>query len=304
MADGILNLYKEEGMTSHDVVQMVRHALHMRRVGHSGTLDPMATGVLPVLVGRATRLGEYVSGAGKSYLAALTFGVETDTLDRTGTIVRSCSKTRFSREEVEEALSHFHGTIEQRVPAYSAVKVNGKKLYEYARAGIEVERPVRQVTIDRMELVQLQEDQAVIFCHCSKGTYIRQLIADLAESLGTLAVMTALERTSVGSFTVEDALPVSVLKQMSSDELSSRLVPMDQAVKHFPFLQVDYPSALRLQQGQKLFRDEAEQEWIRVYTGSVFLGIGTVQRNEEGRSYLKLKKGMADPLDGKSNGHY
>ncbi|MBF6614878.1 MAG: tRNA pseudouridine(55) synthase TruB [Chloroflexi bacterium] len=212
--DGIFNINKPSGMTSHDVVARVRRISGQRKTGHAGTLDPMATGVLPVVLGKATRLVEYLSDADKAYRAVLTLGATSDTYDAEGTIVHTPNAEMLSVETIENAAASFRGEINQLPPMHSAIKVGGKKLYELARVGIEIERQPRHVTITRLEVVEYSPPTLCIFVECSKGTYIRSLAHDLGTMLGTGAYLSALERTRHGPFTVEGAVTLDRLEAL------------------------------------------------------------------------------------------
>ncbi len=204
MREGILNIDKPAQMTSHDVVDRVRKKFNMKRVGHAGTLDPLATGVLVVLLGRATKLSNEFTNFDKGYKTTLLLGARTDTLDIDGKILEE-KQVDVSCEQFETALLSYKGSINQMVPMYSAVKVNGRKLYEYARKGMDVERPVRKVRINTIELLDFRPPYVDIYVHCSKGTYIRQLVEDIGNDLGCGACVAVLRRTEVGPFTIEDA---------------------------------------------------------------------------------------------------
>lgn len=212
--DGIFNINKPKGMTSHDVVARVRRISGQHKTGHAGTLDPMATGVLPVVLGKATRLVEYLSDADKAYRAVLTLGATSDTYDAEGTIVHTPGAEMPSVEAVEKALASFRVELSQLPPMHSAVKVGGKKLYELARVGIEIERQPRQVTITRLEVVEYSPPTLYIFVECSKGTYIRSLAHGLGAVLGTGAYLSALERTRHGPFTIEGAVTLDTLEAL------------------------------------------------------------------------------------------
>lgn len=206
--DGVLNLLKPPGMTSHDVVSVVRRALGIKKVGHTGTLDPGVAGVLPICVGRATRLAEFITGEDKAYRAEITFGVTTDTQDSFGVVTGRQDGSHLSRGDIAYNLTRFHGTIMQVPPMVSAVKVGGKRLYELAREGREVERAARPVTIHKLQLLDFRPGEhpvAFVDVVCSKGTYIRTLAADLGAQLGVGAHMSYLVRTRSGAFTLEDA---------------------------------------------------------------------------------------------------
>jgi tRNA pseudouridine55 synthase len=210
--DGIINIDKPPGLTSHDVVARVRRITGQKKAGHAGTLDPMATGVLPVVLGKATRLVEYLAGADKVYRATLVLGATTPTYDCEGEITPTPGAVMPTRREVEEALEGFKGEIEQLPPMYSAIKVGGKKLYEIARGGIEVERQARRVTIFRLELEAYRPPVLALFVECSKGTYIRSLAHDLGSALGTGAYLDALIRTRHGPFALDGATTLEGLE--------------------------------------------------------------------------------------------
>lgn len=203
---GVINIYKPKGMTSHDVVGILRKRLNIRQIGHTGTLDPFAEGVLPICVGKATRLIEYFDDD-KEYVATVQFGSATETYDLEGKITQTSQK-KVCQEEIKSALQKFSGEITQTPPIYSAIKVNGKKLYEYARAGESVEVKPRQVTIYKIELKHFDaiNQQAEIIIKCSKGTYIRSIANDLGEQLGCFGHLTKLVRTQAGKFRVEEAV--------------------------------------------------------------------------------------------------
>lgn len=220
---GILLVDKPAGWTSHDVVGRLRRMTGQRRIGHSGTLDPMATGLLVVFLGRATRAVEFAEGHDKAYTALLRPGVVTDTLDTTGAVLAT-SPERPTRSELETALGAFRGEIEQLPPMYSALKYNGKKLYEIARAGGEVERKPRPVTIYRLECTGERDGDFVLEVECSKGTYIRTLCDDIGRALGCGACMSGLRRTRAGGFDVRDALTIEEIERRGAENC---LMPVD-----------------------------------------------------------------------------
>ena len=234
MASGILVVEKPAGWTSMDVCAKLRGVFHEKRVGHGGTLDPMATGVLPVFVGRATRGVEFLEKADKEYIAGLKLGVTTNTQDVTGEVLET-RPVQTGREELEAVLERFRGDILQVPPMFSAIKINGKKLYELARKGREVERPARPVTIKALELLDQQgEDLYIIRVRCTKGTYIRTLCHDIGQALGCGGCMASLRRTGAASFTLEDALSMERL-QAASDP-AALLLPVDTLFQDRPEL--------------------------------------------------------------------
>lgn len=237
--DVFFNVDKPRGPTSHDVVARLRRASGVRRIGHAGTLDPLASGVLVVAVGRATRLIEYVADADKAYLAEITFGIHTDTYDAEGRVVAQADASRLTRDRVERGLGPFRGVIEQRPPAHSAISVGGKRLYQLARAGQQVEAPTRRVEITSLELREWQPPAATVFVECSKGTYIRSLAHDLGQTLGVGAHLSALVRTRVGRFSLDDATPLERLESALRDgSWKDAALSLEQAVAHVPEVQL------------------------------------------------------------------
>ena len=246
MQNGILPLWKEKGMTSHDCVFKLRKILNMKRIGHTGTLDPSVEGVLPICLGETTKVAEYLTNAGKIYEAEVTIGSSTTTEDADGEVVDfNTSLKQFSREQILNVLTEMTGTIEQTPPMYSAVKVKGKKLYEYARAGIEVERPTRHVTI--YELTLLSEEASFqgelvsfrIRVACSKGTYIRTLAVQIGEKLGFPAHMSHLVRTASGTFTKDNCVTLKQVQELvDKEQLPDFLYELDYALQDMPKFEV------------------------------------------------------------------
>lgn len=231
--NGILNINKPEGWTSQDVVAKLRGRLHIRRVGHTGTLDPMATGVLPVCFGKATRIIEYYDDDFKTYEAEMKLGMVTDTLDITGTVLET-KPVDVSEEDVIQAIDSFRGWITQIPPKYSALKLNGKPLYKYAREGVEVEIKSRKIYVADIQpmKVDLRENRILFRVTCSKGTYIRTICDDIGKKLGCGGTMTALQRTQSGCFRVEDARTLPEILEMTDEELERCVIPMDETLVH------------------------------------------------------------------------
>lgn len=231
--NGILNINKPEGWTSQDVVAKLRGRLHIRRVGHTGTLDPMATGVLPVCFGKATRIIEYYDDDFKTYEAEMKLGMVTDTLDITGAVLET-KPVDVSEEDVIQAIDSFRGWITQIPPKYSALKVNGKPLYKYAREGVEVEIKSRKIYVEDIQPVEvnLGENRILFRVTCSKGTYIRTICDDIGKKLGCGGTMTALQRTQSGCFRVEDARTLPEILEMTDEELERCVIPMDETLVH------------------------------------------------------------------------
>jgi tRNA pseudouridine55 synthase len=241
---GVLVVDKPGGVSSAVITARVKSVLALRKIGHTGTLDPFATGVLVLCLNEATRVADQFINLGKAYLASLRFGEETDTLDRTGTVVRT-SGLVFSREDLVEAIDSFRGPCLQKVPRFSAVKVGGQRLYKLSRKGIEVEQPEREVCIHSIELRSFDWPEAVIAVSCSKGTYIRQLAADIGRKLGSGAHLSALRRVGVGPFDVESALSMDELwaqspgsgfvpTAMARERVLRAIVPLNDALSHLP----------------------------------------------------------------------
>ena len=231
--NGILNINKPEGWTSQDVVAKLRGRLHIRRVGHTGTLDPMATGVIPVCFGKATRIIEYYDDDFKTYEAEMKLGMVTDTLDITGTVLET-KPVDVSEDDVIQTIDSFRGWITQIPPKYSALKVNGKPLYKYAREGVEVEIKSRKIYVEDIQPVEvnLGENRILFRVTCSKGTYIRTICDDIGKKLGCGGTMTALQRIQSGCFRVEDARTLPEILEMTDEELERCVIPMDETLVH------------------------------------------------------------------------
>lgn len=296
MIDGLLIFDKEKGITSHDVVYKVRKKLGIKKVGHTGTLDPMATGVLVISIGKGTKTSDYILSSDKVYEAKIRLGLLTDTYDITGNILEE-EEVSFTEEEIKDALIKFTGKISQRPPIYSALKVKGKKLYEYAREGKEVEIKKRSIEIYKNELKNFNgKDEFTILVHVSKGTYIRSLANDIGKSLGTFGSLTELRRTRTGIFKIEDAIKVSEFENLSLDEIKNKILPMDMALNEFK--RIDLPKSFceKFLMGQfyKL-KENLDNEIYRVYSDDLFLGLGEI-REKNGELFLKMKKKLIGDL--------
>lgn len=255
--DGIINIYKEPGFTSHDVVAKLRGILHQKKIGHTGTLDPLASGVLPVCCGKATKVCGLLTDKDKSYHAVCRLGVETDTQDMSGSIIRKCDITGITEEDIINCLKHFEGVIMQVPPMYSALKVKGKKLYELAREGITIEREPRQVTIHSIDVTDIDIKNGIFSMDvtCSKGTYIRALCHDIGIMLGNAAAMEKLVRTSVSVFKIEDALTLAEVQDIAENQperLKEYLMPVDALFTGYKKAQVKNGSEKALANGNKL----------------------------------------------------
>lgn len=296
MVDGFLNVYKEQGFTSFDVVAKLRGILKQKKIGHTGTLDPMAEGVLLVCLGQATKLSEMLVEKDKTYRCVMLLGKTTDTEDVTGTVLTEHSNLP-EKETVIQTVNSFTGTYGQIPPMYSAIKVDGKKLYEYARAGIEVERQPRNVTIYSLEIEQVELPRVTFTVHCSKGTYIRSLCRDIGEKLGCGAVMEKLVRLEVKNFSAKDSKTLAEIEHASKNgTLESLVMPMDILLPEYPKLHIrpDAYSVKLLKNGNKLSADNfientiVTNSCIRVYNeNGVFAAI--YQYDNQKKMYQPVK---------------
>lgn len=259
MYNGIINIYKEAGFTSHDVVAKMRGILHQKKIGHTGTLDPQATGVLPVCLGSGTKLCEMLTDKSKEYVAEFILGMETDTQDTTGTVLKTVAVV-CTPMQVRQTVEGFCGEYDQIPPMYSALKVNGKKLYELARAGKEVERKARRVTIKEIELLSMELPKVKIRVACSKGTYIRTLCSDIGTELGCGATMDKLVRTRVGQFELEKAITLSELEgYRDRNRIEDVLVAVDQVFSEYPALHPAKEWERLLENGNSLLPAQIEE---------------------------------------------
>ncbi len=246
--DGLLIIDKPVGPTSHDVVYQAKRLLKAAKIGHTGTLDPLASGVLPLLVGRATRLARFFQGEDKEYVAEIELGTATDTCDREGRVISQAPVPELSRERLAEIFSQFQGEIRQQPPVYSAIKVQGRKLYELARRQVEITPPDRTVTIRMLELLDWAGGKMRIRVECSAGTYIRSLARDIGERIGCGAFLSALERTRSGAFDRSNAAQLSELA-VSWPRL---LIPLESLLPDLPRIDLDEPTATRVRHGNAI----------------------------------------------------
>lgn len=271
-SDGLVNVLKPPGMSSHDVVSFIRRVYQTKKVGHAGTLDPAACGVLPIAIGKATRLIEYMSEADKSYRAELTFGFETDSGDDTGIIVKKVDKYILpSFEVISDTLNSFVGDIIQTPPMHSAIKINGNKLCDLVRKGIKVEVPSRKVEIKKILPIQYRNNKLLFDVSCSKGTYIRSLCMDIGHKLMIPATMSFLTRTRVGDFSLNDSY---TLKEIA-EQKKSILLDVDYSVKHLPSINLSLKQILDFQEGRSVKIDLINKaQLFRVYNmDKSFIGI-------------------------------
>ncbi len=284
--DGIINLYKPPGITSHTAVAKVRRILQMKKVGHTGTLDPDAQGVLPICLGKGTKVSGMLTDTDKAYRAVIRFGVTTDTQDMSGTVLTQCTPS-VSQEALLGILPQFTGEIKQIPPMYSAVKIGGQKLYELARQGTEVERQPRTITIFDLQLVDFSGDHATLDVSCSKGTYIRTLCHDIGQALGCGAAMEHLTRTRSGMFRLEDSVTLETLEQKPS----LYIIPVDKLFAKYPAYQVGAKQERLVVNGVSVYAAKAKTgQTYRIYNESgTFLCLSTGVELD-GKQCLKLTK--------------
>lgn len=280
--NGVVVVNKPQNWTSHDCVAVVRRVIGVKRVGHTGTLDPMATGVLPVCVGTAARINEYLDYDTKTYDCVMKLGIITDTLDIWGEVLEERPVPDMDETVIAETIIGFTGEISQIPPKYSALKVAGKKLYEYARAGQEVEIKPRKINIKHISVnnIDLKNKEISFTVECSKGTYIRSLCADIGEKLGCGACMSGLVRTKTGVFTLDDAVDIEAIKKMSREELVLKLFPTDYPLVQFGRVELSANRAKDFVNGKKIpkrdlaiVRESSRDDFYNVYFNDTFLGV-------------------------------
>ena len=276
---GIINVYKPQDFTSHDCVAIVRRVSGVKKTGHTGTLDPMATGVLPVCIGKATRVIQYMDEDTKEYICTMKLGLRTDTLDVWGSVLEEKPAVSVTKEEAVQVLKTFEGRISQTPPKYSAIKVNGKKLYEYARAGKDVEIKPREVVIHKIDVLDVTGETIKFRMCCGKGTYVRSVCDDAGRIFGCGAAMSSLVRSRNGMFSIDDAVDIRDIKEMTAEELEKLLTRMDDAVS-FRKIYVSGKAAEDLTDGKRPRAGQAsdagslnENEKLRIYHNDDFIGI-------------------------------
>lgn len=280
--NGIVLLDKPIDFSSNQALQKVKRIFRTKKAGHTGSLDPIATGLLPICLGAATKFSQFLLNSDKSYVVTATLGIETETGDREGEIVAHSPIPTLTPEIIETHLTHFRGNISQIPSMYSALKHQGKPLYLLARQGIEIERPARPITIYEANLLSLSQDEMQLFIHCSKGTYIRTFITDLGKSLGCGAHVKDLRRVSCGPYQEPDMLTLSQLEAMDSlKDLHAYLRPTDSALNHFPAVTLNDSLWYHLSRGQSVRVSDlpADEGLVRLYTHThtqQFVGIGMI----------------------------
>ncbi len=293
--DGIINILKPSEMTSHDIVSFVRKNFNMKKVGHTGTLDPNAAGVLPICIGKATRVAEYFNNFDKSYRGEVSLGTSTDTQDSYGVVLESSNK-EVSEEDINEVFNNFRGDIQQLPPMYSALKHNGRKLYELAREGKTIERKKRDITIYDIEILKNYNNKRILFdVKCSKGTYVRTICNDIGAQLDTFGHMSFLMRTSVGNFNIENAYTLDEVEKLKQEnKLESILLPLDTPLMNYQGICFNKDYYKHLKNGLKIRVNNSKKmynvdELLRVYCEEEFVGVGTLV-NKDDELYLKMKK--------------
>ena len=301
MKSGVLCLYKEKGFTSHDAVARARRLFGTKKVGHTGTLDPQATGVLPLLIGNAVKACDLLPDETKIYRATVRFGLETDTEDVWGKTLREDGR-RPDRASLEEATKYFLGKYMQTPPMVSAIKIGGKKLYEYAREGKVIDRPARQVYVHRFELCDFTGEEASFVAEVSKGTYIRTLLTDLCARVDCIGAMSALERTKSGAFLLENAVTLEALEEMSQEAREGILVETERVFDDYPVYRLPDFFARLVGNGlavncAKLGLDGASVgQRFRLYRDSAFFALGEIVEREGEKCLFKIKDFPSDPL--------
>ncbi len=303
MTDGIINVNKPAGWTSQDVCTKLRHRLHIRKIGHTGTLDPMATGVLPVCIGKATRIIEYYDNDCKTYHACMKLGYTSDTLDIWGNAVRSGTFSNVTEDMIMSAFAAYTGNVEQIPPKYSALKINGRRAYDLAREGQDFEIKPRSITIysNAVTAIDLEAGEIEFDVTCSKGTYIRTICDDIGRTLGCGAVMSSLERTASGFFRIDGSYGIEELVQMTDDELAACIIPMDRTLEKLGTVELDNNRFTAFINGNPSgtgYRVVAESDFragesdkyhgcriFKVYSRGIFLGTGYIR----GRDLIPAK---------------
>ncbi|WP_288981105.1 tRNA pseudouridine(55) synthase TruB [uncultured Parvimonas sp.] len=285
--NGILNVYKPKGFTSRDIVNIVRKIYKTKKVGHAGTLDPNATGVLPIAIGSATKLVDYIQTMGKSYIGEMTLGINTDTLDIWGKSIESKEISLDKNKFFEVIKKYDNKNIMQLPPMYSALKKDGKRLYEYARAGIEVEREEREVEIYSLIILNFYENKIRFEVSCSKGTYIRTLFNDIASDTNNLSYMSSLCRNKYGMFKIEDSYSLERLKTFNEDELQKTLTKIEDI---FQYERIDFDKKYfkHISNGLRKTFDIDREGIFKIYCNNIFIGIGELISAED-KKLLKMK---------------
>lgn len=291
--NGILLVNKPQGLSSNAVLQRAKRLFNAKKAGHTGSLDPLATGMLPVCFGEATKICQYLLDSDKSYQATGLLGIKTDTADALGEAIAVCEQFDISLEQLQSVLSGFVGTVNQVPSMYSALKHKGQPLYKYARKGIDIDRPARQIIIDRLQLNQFDGKSFSITVSCSKGTYIRNLVEDIGELLGVHAHVTALHRLYTAGFETSPMYTLEELTEMSPDEMINCLIPMEDAVDYLPSIHLTEADIAHLRQGKIIPVSDQVSNYpvIRLFDpDGLFVGLGEGDTNTD---TLKAKRLLA-----------
>lgn len=280
----IVNILKPTGMTSHDVVGKVRKILNIKKVGHTGTLDPDASGVLPICIGKATKVSELILNKDKSYICELTLGITTDTYDSSGEIIERCDEFSISKEELEKAFETQRGEIKQLPPMYSALKVNGKRMCDLVRAGRadEIKLKYRDVNIKELNILSFKDDKVMFYVKCSKGTYVRSICYDIGQTLGYGGHMSFLLRTSSGKFNIDNAITLEELELLRDEnKLEEHLYDIDYVLSNLNYIEINPKAIKSYVNGAIVYKKgfvkgdyEENDELVRVYSEGEFLGVG------------------------------
>lgn len=272
--DGLILINKQKGFTSHDVVNVIRKKLNIKKVGHTGTLDPNATGVLPILVGKATKISKYLMEHDKTYIATIKLGEKTDTGDSEGQVIEEKSiPADLKKEDINDVLRSFLGKQKQLPPMYSAIKINGKKLYEYAREGKEVKLEAREIEIYKIQLLEYKNNKIKFEVECSKGTYIRTLCENIAKKLGTVGYMEELQRTKVNNFKIEDSI---LLDDITLENAEKNMIKIEEVFKEKETIELDNKKLELFLNGVKLTYNLPNSIY-RIYNNEQFIGIGVIE---------------------------
>lgn len=285
---GIINVYKEKGITSFDVVSKLRKILHEKKIGHTGTLDPNATGVLPICIGNATKLTKYILSEDKEYIATVKLGIKTDTQDITGKVLEKQDILKINLDDIKKVCKDFIGKRKQKPPMYSAAKINGKKLYEYARLGIEIERQDKDIEVYNIKNIQYNEKEQTVkmTISCSKGTFIRTLCCDIFDKLNILSTLQDLERTKTGIFEIKDCYTIEQIEQIYNEgKIADIFCNIENLFDNYEGINIKEENYERFLNGVQL-STKLEEGIYKVYYKEKFIGLGIVENNKLKREFI------------------
>ncbi len=291
--NGIINVFKPKGISSHGVVSRLRKILNMKRIGHTGTLDPNVTGVLPICIGKATRVSEYFLEADKEYIGEMTLGIKTDSQDSDGVVIAKSEIDikKINDEKINNVFNNYRGILYQIPPMHSAVRLNGRRLYELAREGIEVERKKREINVYNLNIINRKDARIIFNIKCSKGTYVRTICNDIGDELGTYGYMSHLIRSGVGDFKIEDSISLERISELVNNEDYSFLLPTDIAVKNLNSIELnddhfkDIVNGMRIEIVTSLPMENS----YRIYCKDKFIGIGNIISLND-KKYVQMDK--------------